>query len=133
MGNLYRLREELLRDHQITDDEVAVIREYIEQDGKLDMDDIRFLVDLLADAREVSAGFDDLFFPALKEVILRDGIIGYDENYYLLKMLYVDGVVRDCERDFLLELRQEATHVSPEFESMCQQALTVVDRGWSVE
>lgn len=132
MGNLHQLRSELLRDNKITDDEVALIREYIEQDGKLDIDDIRLLVDLLVDAREVSAGFDDLFFPALKEVILRDGMIGYDENYYLLKMLYGDGVVRDCERAFLLELRQEADRVSAEFESLCAQAMTVADRDWSV-
>ena len=132
MANLYQLRSALLRDERITDDEVAIIREFIEQDGKLDLDDVRFLVELLSDARDVCPSFDDLFFPALKDVFLRDGKIGMDEHFYLLKMLYSDGHVRESERRFLVELREEAAEVSPEFEALCEQIVDVPDRDWSV-
>jgi hypothetical protein len=121
MANLYQLRAQLLRDQRITDDEVAVIREYIERDGRLDLNDVRFLVDLLSDAREVCPAFDDLFFPVLREVILADGQVGLDEHFYLLKMLYSNGTIRERERQFLSELRAAVERASPEFDALCAE------------
>ncbi len=132
MANLYRLQSELLKDHKITDDEVAIIRDYIEEDGQLDLDDVKFLVGLLSGAHDVCAAFDDLFFPVLKQVLLADGRISMDEQFYLLKMLYSDGHVRDCEREFLFELRGQLAETTPEFEALCDQILTVPARGWSL-
>ena len=132
MGQLHELRSHLLRDHRITDDEVEVIREYILQDGKLDLDDVKFLVELMSEAIEVSPEFDRLLFPVLKEVILRDGKIGQDEQFYLLKMLYSDGHLRDTERQFLLELQDEAEELTPQFRAMCDEALRAPATGWDV-
>lgn len=132
MGRLHQFRAQLLRDRKITDDEVDVIRDYILEDGKLDLDDVKLLVELLSEADEVSPAFDKLFFPALKEVILADGRIGMDEQFYLLKMIYSDGCIRDNEKEFLLELRNEADEISPEFEALCQEALHADATNWSV-
>ena len=132
MTNLYRLQSIVLEDKKITDDEVGMIRDYIEEDGKLDLADVKFLVELLSNAQEVCPAFDDLFFPVLKEVLLADGKITMDEHFYLLKMLYSDGHVRDCEREFLLQLRDELDEVSPEFDALCEQVLTVSARDWSL-
>lgn len=132
MANLYRMHSELLKDNKITEDEVATIRRQIEADGRLDLDDVKFLVGLLSSAEEVCPEFDDLFFPVLREVLLADGKITMDEHFYLLKMLYSDGHVRDRERQFLFELREEVEEVSPEFESLCDQILTVPAKGWSL-
>jgi len=132
MGRLHRLRSVLLRDGKITDDEVDVIRDCILEDGKLDLDDVKFLVELLAGATDVAPAFDELFFPVLKEVLLADKRIGLDEQFYLLKMLYCDGRIRDSERRFLEELRREVGEVSPEFESLCQEALTASATNWDV-
>lgn len=132
MGRLHQFRAELLRDRKITDDEVGVIRDYIEQDGKLDLEDVKLLVDLLSEAREVSASFDELFFPSLKEVLLADGRIGPDEQFYLLKMLYSNGRIRDNEKQFLIELRREVREASPEFEALCEEALHADATSWSL-
>ncbi len=132
MANLYKLHSELLADNKITDDEVAMIRRHIEEDGKLDLNDVKFLVGLLGSAQEVCPAFDELFFPVLKEVILEDGKIGRDEHFYLLKMLYADGHVRERERQFLLELRESASEYTPEFDALCDEILTVPARDWSV-
>lgn len=132
MASLYQLHADLLSDDKITDNEVAVIRKYIEEDGQLDLTDVKFLVGLLSSAKEVCPAFDDLFFPVLKEVLLADGKITMDEHFYLLKMLYSDGHVRDSEREFLLDLRQQVDEVTPEFETLCDQILTVPSRGWSL-
>ena len=40
--------------------------DYIHQDGKLDLDDVRFLVELLCDANEVSPEFESLCETALQ-------------------------------------------------------------------
>ncbi len=132
MTNLYQLHSELLADNKITDEDVAIIRGYIEQDGELDINDVKFLVGLVSSAREVCPAFDDLFFPILKEVILADGKIGMDEHFYLLKMLYADGHVRDRERQFLLELRESADEFTREFDALCDEVLTVPATDWSV-
>jgi uncharacterized tellurite resistance protein B-like protein len=132
MGRLHELKTELLKDGKITDQEVAALRRYLGDQGSLDMGDVKFLVELLADAREVSPAFDDLFFPALKNVILADGRIGLDEQFYLLKMLYSDGNVRECERQFLRDLCREAKEITPELEPLCDEAFRAPATNWSV-
>ncbi len=101
MANLFKLEQELLRDGRITKDEVSRIRAQIESDGKLDYDDVIFLVNLVANASDVCQEFDDLFFPAMRTILLEDGVIGMDEQYQLLRMLYSDGNVRPSERSSL--------------------------------
>ena len=88
MSNLFRLHGELLNDNRITDDEVATIRNYMEERRPVGLNDVKFLVGLVSSAREVCSAFDDIFLPILKKVLLADGEIGWDEQYYLLKMLY---------------------------------------------
>lgn len=132
MGTLHRLRSELLCDGKITSAEVGVIRRYLEEDGTLDHDDVRLLVTLLSEAREVCEEFDELFFPVLKKVLLEDGQIGPDEQYYLLKMLYADGRVRPSERKLLEELLRELTVVPPEFVALCNTAFSAKNENWEV-
>ena len=124
MPNLYQLRSQLLEDECITDSEVQVIKDHICEDGQLDLDDVKFLVGLLSEAREVCEAFDEVFFPVLKAVILKDGRIGQDEQFYVLKMLYSDGHIRESEKQFLLQLREEVKEVTPEFEALCEEALS---------
>ena len=131
MANLSQLRSQLLNDRQISGQEVEVIREYIREDGQLDIDDVKFLVGLLSEANSVCSEFDDVFFPALKDVILTDGRIGADEQFYLLKMLYSDGEIRDSELRFLEELRAEAEEITPAFETLYQNARTAHPTAWS--
>lgn len=132
MAQLSELRSQLLTDGNITDAEVALIKGHVERDGNLDLDDVKFLVELLSEARQVCPAFDEFFFATLKEVFLADGEIGQDEQFYLLKMLYSDGVLRDNERNFLAQLRREVSQVSPEFEAMCETASLSPDTNWDV-
>jgi uncharacterized tellurite resistance protein B-like protein len=132
MSRLQQLQAELLQNGKITDQEVEVLRNYLREKGSLDMEDVRLLVELLSDAREVSPAFDELFFPALKKVFLADGRIGLDEHFYLLKMLYSDGKVRECEKQFLRELLREAKEVTPEFRALCDEAFRAPETNWHV-
>ena len=132
MGRLNELLTDCLRDRRITDDEVAAIRQYVQEDGQLDLADVRFLVELLSESQEVCPAFDELFFPLLKKVVLRDGQVGMDEQFYLLKMLYSDGEVRQRELDFLAELRNEAAKTSPEFETLYETAMSCPAKQWDL-
>ena len=132
MSQLFRLKDQLLNDRRITDNEVAVIREYIDANGQLDLDDVKFLVSLLSEARDVSPAFDELFFPALKRVILADGLVGLDEQFYLMKMIYSDGRVREQEKKFLRELQAEVRETTPEFDAMCEAAFATAATNWCV-
>ncbi|MBN2578955.1 MAG: TerB family tellurite resistance protein [Pirellulales bacterium] len=132
MGRLYELQSQLLQDGKITDQDVVVIRGYLQGEGKLDIEDVKFLVELLSNAREVAPSFDELFFPILKDVLLADGRIGMDEQFYLLKMLYSDGHVREREKQFLQELRRNAQETTHEFEALCDEALSAHPTNWSV-
>ena len=132
MASLHDFEKALLSDGRITVDEVGRIKEQIESDGKLDYDDVIFLVDLLANASEVCEEFDELFFPAMRSVLLEDGEIGMDEQYQLLRMLYSDGVVRDCEKEFLKDLYKSVDRITPEFRELCDTALNAPARNWSL-
>ena len=132
MAGLHRLQSQLLNDGKITETEVDVIRDYIQQDGQLDLQDVKFLVGLLSEADEVCPEFDELFFPAFKEAVLEDGRIGQDEQFYLLKMLYSDGHIRQREKQFLQELRDEAREYPAEFEALCDEATAAHSTQWNV-
>ena len=132
MPGLYEIRDQLLSDGRITPNEVEKIKSHMAEDGKLDIQDAKFLVELLKNADEVCEEFDELFFPCLREIILQDGCIGMDEQYLLLQMLYSDGEVRNSERRFLTELYRDADQVTPEFEQLCKTALQCDGTDWSL-
>jgi hypothetical protein len=132
MSSFRQLHSQLLRDGEITDAEVGVIQDYLHSDGELDLDDVKFLVGVRCEARRICPAFDRLFFPLLRQVLLKDARIGQDEQFYLLKMLYSDGHITDSERKFLDDLRSELSEVSPEFDALCGTALAAAPTNWDL-
>ncbi|HUT90701.1 MAG TPA: hypothetical protein VMY37_14455 [Thermoguttaceae bacterium] len=132
MSDFHQFVSSMLADKRIHETEVGRIREYLDQDGRLDLDDVRLLVELYCGAVETCPAFEDLFFSVLEEVILADGEIQPGEQFYLLKMLYSDHEIRDREREFLSKLRRTAKRTTPEFEALCDEALTAHPTAWSV-
>jgi len=132
MSNLRQLHAELLQDGKITPTEVERIRQHVHQDGRLDLEDVKFLVDLLSEAREVCSAFYDLIFPVLRDVLLDDGRIDTAEQFYLMKMLYSDGHVRASEKEFLRQLRKELQEANPAFDALCEEAFAAHPTHWDV-
>ena len=132
MANLYQKRDRLMRDGKITPCEVDVIKSHMAADGQLDLDDVKFMVELLSDAKEVCGEFDELFFPVVRRVLLEDEMVTFDEQFMLLKMLYSDGKVRESEKRFLTDLYRESKAVSPEFHQMCETALNCPEENWDL-
>ncbi|AWM37333.1 hypothetical protein C1280_10055 [Gemmata obscuriglobus] len=126
VSSLRELKSQILsegHDLHICDVDVALIREHL-ADGRLDSDDLLALTELRSEARSSCAAFDELFFPAFKKYLLADGTISHHEQFLLLRMLYSGGGVDDAERRFLVELRNEVPVLTPEFDDLCQLALS---------
>ena len=132
MSQFYQLLEQIQADHGITDDEILPIRQYIEADGKLDIDDVKLLIELYCDADDRCQAFDELFFSTLEKVFLADGQISPSEEFYLLKMLYSDREIREPERNFLRQLRKQLPTRSASFESLFDTAMNSPAKNWSV-
>ena len=115
MAGLYALHDQLLNDGQITPCELQLIKDHICEDNQLDYEDVKFLVGLLKEAKSVCPEFDDLLFKCLRGVILADDEVTIDEQYLLLQMLYSDGDVRECERQFIGELYRDVKKMRPLF------------------
>ncbi len=130
MSEFHQFVSTLLADRKIDDAEVRQIRERLHHDGQLDLEDVKLLVELYCQADEYSPAFADLFFSVLEEVILEDGQIQPSEQFYLLKMVYSDRVIHDREKEFLLKLKETATNISPDFEALCDTALTAPAANW---
>ena len=126
------LRQRILADDKIDEAEVELIRQHVHEDGRLDLDDVAFLVELYCSAKEKCSAFDDLFFDVLKKAILDDGQILMSEHFYLLKMLYSDHEIRPRELQLLRELKEEAKQTSPEFDVLCAEAARAHPTGWDV-
>jgi len=117
------LKDVLLADGVIDDDETALLEREIMDDGVVDADELAFLVELRNHASESSAVFTKFFFSALKGNLLEDGIIDADEAASLREILYADGVIDDDEKQFMRELKQEAKELCAEFNTLFSEAV----------
>jgi hypothetical protein len=132
MSQLHDFIATTLADRQISDAELPKIRERLYADGELSQEDVKLLVELYCGCDEPSAKFSKLLFGVLEEVLLADDEISPSEQFYLLKLLYSDRVVRDSERAFLKKLRGRLSRKVPEFEALYETAMKAPDRNWSV-
>lgn len=126
MANLRELKSQLLVegvDGVIDEAEVEIIRQHVYADGHIDLEDMKFLVELRCEARRVCPAFEKLFFPALKMHILADGVVSLSEQFYLLKMLVADGKIDANEKKFLQELKREVERPTPEFDALYEQVM----------
>lgn len=132
MATARELLSTALADRRIDESEVASIRDQLLRDGRLDIEDVKLLVELYCGAEEHCPAFDDLFFDVLEAVVLADGEVQPSEQFYLLKMVYSDRRIRDRERQFLRHLQGRAARTSPEFDALCREALHAPDTDWDV-
>jgi hypothetical protein len=127
MSKLKALAPKILEcgvDGRICEADVAAIRQALPADETIDREDLEFLAELRSRARSVCPAFDQFFFPALKRQILADGRVSLVEQFHLLRMLYGGGGVDNAEKQFLRELRREIRETTPEFEALCDQAMS---------
>jgi hypothetical protein len=111
----------------------ALKRELTEGEG-LDLDEIRFLMDLRtlagkrAKAKKVplDPAFDATFFKLLYDELMRDGTIDRADAGWLREVLFADGKIDKNEKEFLKKLKKAAKDkTSPEFETLYEECMSL--------
>ena len=123
MSQFHEFVSATLSDGQITEPEVPLIEAELHRDGRIDIEDVKLLVELYCNAREYCPSFEQLFFRIFEQVILEDGELQPSEQYYLLKMLYSDRVIHNAEKRFLAKIRDRVSTIAPEFAELCDEAM----------
>jgi uncharacterized tellurite resistance protein B-like protein len=119
----------LLADGVIDDTEVKILRKELWADGKIDKDEVNFLIELRNQAQkkarggELSPAFENLFFKAIEQNVMEDGVIDAKEANWLRKMLFADGKIDAREKKFLQKIKKEATKVSPAFQALYDECM----------
>lgn len=132
MHRVGELIAKVLADDAICQQDLELIGEAVVSDGRLDLDDVKLLVELYCNARDRDPAFDDVFFDTLEHVMLDDGEISPSEQFYLLKMIYSDHEILAREREFLTRIRAAMTKRCPDFEKLYETAMTAESTGWCV-
>jgi len=119
----------LLADGKIDNTEVKVIRKELYADGKIDKKEVEFLIDLRNAAQKKAKGgtlspaFESLFFKAVKDNVLEDGVITGKEAAWLRKMLFADNKIDANEKKFLKRLKASAKKTAPAFDALYTQCV----------
>ncbi len=120
----------ILADGKIDDAEVKMLRKHLWEDGKIDMEEVRFLIDLRNAAQKKAKGkkpvnpkFEQLFFKAISENVLKDGSIDTREAKWLREMLFADGKIDPGEKKFLARLKKGAKKTSAEFDRLYEECM----------
>ena len=118
-----------LADGVIDDTEVKILKKELWADGKIDKDEVEFLIDLrnLAQKKAKQAGlrpaFEKLFFKAIEQNVMKDGKIDANEARWLRAMLFADGKIDANEKKFLARLKKAAKSTSPAFDKLYEECL----------
>jgi hypothetical protein len=121
----------LLADNVIDDNEVKVLKKELWADGKIDKEEVQFLIDLRntaqkkarAQKKAVNPKFEQLFFKAVEENVLQDGKIDAKEAGWLRVMLFADRKIDANEKKFLTRLKKAARKLSPEFVQLYDECM----------
>lgn len=121
----------VLADGKVDDAEVKVLRRELWSDGVIDQEEVEFLIDLRIAAQKkakakketLTTSFENLFYKAIQENVLKDGRISAAEAGWLRTTLYSDKKIDEGEKKFLTKLKKAAKETSPEFDQLCADAL----------
>ena len=119
----------ILADGKIGDDEVKVLQKELWADGRIVVKEVEFLIELRNAAQKKAKGgnlspaFETLFFKAIQDNVLEDGVITGKEAGWLRKMLYADKKIDENEKRFLKKLKNQAHKTSPAFDALYNECL----------
>jgi hypothetical protein len=120
----------ILADGKIDEAEVRLLRKELWADKEIDADEVKFLIELRNAAQKKAKGgkvnpkFEQLFFKAIEQNVLKDGKIDAEEARWLRRMLFADGKIDANEKKFLSRLRKAAAgKTSPAFERLYRECM----------
>ena len=120
-----------LADGVVDEAEVKILKKELWADGKIDQDEVEFLIDLRnlaqkkakAKKKGLKPKFEKLFFKAIEENVLADGTIDDEEARWLRAMLFADKKIDANEKKFLARLKKGAKSTSPAFDKLYDECV----------
>lgn len=123
----------LLFDNRVSDLETAMLKRAILADGKVDTQELEFLLDLKRSAGSVHPDFDVFLGRVLKKVLLANGEITDDDARWLRQQLLADREVTEAERQLLRDLKKAAEKTGPEFKKLYAETMANQASDFSLE
>jgi uncharacterized tellurite resistance protein B-like protein len=102
---------------------VKELRQLLYVNGKINRQEAEFLVELHKRVKYRTPAFEQFFYQAIKDHVLKDGRVSAYEAAWLRHMLFADGKIDNEERQFLRQLKWEAREVSPELEALYKEVM----------
>jgi uncharacterized membrane protein YebE (DUF533 family) len=120
-----------LADGVIDETEVKILRKELWADGKIDKEEVTFLIELRntaqkkakAKKKKMNPKFETLFFKAIESNVLKDGKIDASEAKWLRNMLFADGKIDANEKKFLARIKKGAKSTSSEFDKLYTECM----------
>ena len=99
--------------------DAQVIEAELWADGKIDNEELKFVIDLRRGAQSVVVEFEDLIFSSIERVLLKNGDISPDKTEWLKGFVKSDDQISQRERRFLKDLMESSKSQCKEFVAWC--------------
>jgi hypothetical protein len=121
-----------LSDGVIDDSEVKVLKQELFNGGKIDKQDVNFLIELRGTAQKrakskgvtVNPAFEKLFFQAVEANAITKGKIDTPEARWLRSVLFADKRIDANKKRFLNKLKKTAKKTSPAFDKLYAECMS---------
>ena len=123
MFNTYEIEQRILATGKVDTPELEALGRQIYANGKIGRQEADFLVQLHKRVQHLNPAFEEFYYKAVKDYVLRDDRIDAAASAWLRQMLFTDGEASDAKRKLLHELNGEAKHISGEFELLFKQIM----------
>jgi len=116
------LVKDVLANGKVDGEEIKVLRQELYAAGRPDRRGMDALVEIHKRVQRVTPAFEQFFYQALKDYLLRDGRVSAAEVAWL-RGTVLTGTPGVMDAKFLRELRGEAKGGGPELEALCGEFL----------
>jgi hypothetical protein len=121
----------ILADGLVSDEEIKVLKKELYADGKIDQKEVQYLIELRNAAHkkakakkdEVNPKFEKMFFQAIEDSVLDNGIISAREARFLRELIFADKKVDANEKKLVQTLKKKATKTAPDFETLYTEVM----------
>jgi hypothetical protein len=121
----------ILADGLVSDEEIKVLKKELYADGKIDQKEVQYLIELRNAAQkkakakkgEVNPKFEKMFFQAIEDSVLDNGIISASEAKFLRELIFADKKVDANEKKLVQTLKKKAKKTATEFETLYTECM----------
>lgn len=123
MKELRRIEQDILAKGFVDSNHLVSLRLKLYSGGAVGLAAADFLVELHKHVQHNNPAFEHLYYRAMKDHVLVNGRIEAVETAWLRPVLFADGDIKDEERKWLHELKDEAENACCEFDALFAEAI----------